>query len=159
MTRQAHQPVTVLELASQGGHLRLQLAVRGGGLVVIAVPVGEVAGYLLPHVHALHGHAQGCRGRTDVHVDLLLRCCRLLGSGSQRLVVRDGEAPAFWLEVETASGDRAHLDLGVLDAVVLLASRRVPVALEAPAAGCPAPSGVKAGDWDAALQALLQDGS
>ncbi|WP_370326831.1 hypothetical protein [Euzebya sp.] len=150
-------PATVLTLASHGRQLRLHLDVVGAPPCELDLEVPAAAGHALAHIHALHGHTTGCRGQVDVHVDLLLRCCRLLGGGQPRLLVRGGTAPAFWLEVTTPAGEQAHVDVGTLDAVVLLASRRVPVGVQVGAE--PVDAGqVESEDWDAALRRLLDDG-
>lgn len=151
MTPTSTLPATVRELASHGPTVRLELAVEGGGPVVLTLVLPGGAGRALPHIHALHGHVDGCAGRSDVHIDLLLRCCRVLGGDARRVIVRATGEPAFWLEVEGGDGDVRHLDVGVLDAVVLLASRRLPVGVEVRRAPVE-------GDWDVALRRLLDEG-
>jgi hypothetical protein len=150
--RPAIVPATVIELSSEGGcvqvGLRVDDGVEEGEEVSLSIAVADAAGRALPHIHALHGHSTGCRGRIDVHVDLLLRCCAALGSTGPTLVVRRGETPAFWLQLPSADGAAAHVDVGVLDALVLLASRRVPVVVES------LPTDI---DWDAALRSLQAD--
>lgn len=141
------RPASINELTTDGGRLRIVLNMDDEGPRVVDVRVSEPDRYALPHVHALHGHSNGCPGRADLQVDLLLRTCEALGSPRPTIVVRPNPEPAFWLRVQGADSTR-DLPLGVLDAIVLLASRRVSVAAD-----------VGRVDWDEALRDLLSDGS
>lgn len=136
-------PADLTQLAAGHGKVRLELHVRDQDAVVMHVDVPPAVARALPHIHALHGHVDSCAAAPDVSVDLLIRCCHLLGGSPQMVIVRPGPTVGFWLRV-AADGQVTDIDLGLLDAVVLLASRRLPIAVELPET-----------DWDRALRRLV----
>jgi hypothetical protein len=99
------------------------------GVVAVEVALSAPTSHALAHVHALHGHAHGCDSAQDVHVGLLLRAIGALGGRAQCIVIRAGRHPAFWLCLRRGAAVY-RLDLGILDAICLLACQRVPVEVE-----------------------------
>ncbi len=131
------------QLAAGHGQIRLELDLRSTDPMVVQFPVPEQVAKALPHLHALHGHIGGCSSAPDVHVDLLIRCCHSLGGSPQMVIVRPGPSVGFWLRI-VGEGGVTDVDLGLLDAVALLASRRLPIAVELPET-----------DWDDELRRLV----
>lgn len=140
-TRRAE--VATLVGTPRGVELRLLV---DGRVLDVDVPLEPATARALPHVYALHGHAPGCPCCPDVHIELLLRAVSRIGGQADSIVVRGGEHPAFWLRLAGPRG-MAEVELGVLDAVSLLASRRLPVQVE--------DGGDR--DWDDALRALTDE--
>lgn len=116
--------------------------------VPVTVALQPSTAHALRHLYALHAHADGCRPSppTQLHVDLLLRALRSVGSRPICVLVRPGPYPAFWLQLTGAHGIQ-DLHLDVLDAACLLMSRKIAIQL------LPA----RPEDWDEALQRLLAD--
>lgn len=92
----------------------------------------------------LHGHQPGCAARMDVHVGLLLRCVSALGGPTPTVIIQTGPPPRFHLRLASPGGIR-QLPLGLLDAVCLVVSGRLPIRLTGPPGD----------DWDRALRRLL----
>lgn len=75
---------------------------------------------------ALHEHDTHPYPTRALHVDLLVRALRAGGDWQPQVVVRPGPHPAFWLRM-VVGDDAREVDVGVLDAIVLLVANRVPV--------------------------------
>lgn len=84
----------------------------------------------LPHFTALFGHDARCPGRADVLRGALERIAGALGAPRPVVVIRLGDAPAFWLRL-VGTPDGREVELGVLDTVALLLGDRVGLAIEA----------------------------
>lgn len=138
-------PARLLELyrGERALHILLQVDDRPVEVHVDLVPRTQAA---LPLVFALLGHQPGCKGGLDVAIGLLLRTAVALGGDFACVVVRPAPTPAFWLRLVTSDGPR-ELDIDVLDAFVLLVSRRLPIEVTRD----------QATDWDDALTRLLDD--
>lgn len=136
-------PAELRELGGSEHTLLIVLDVAGHAREV-AVEVSPDTLCALRHLSALHCHQAPCPTAFDVGVPLLLRTIAGLGAGTVSIVIRDRPTPAFWLRILT-TGEPRELDLGVLDAFMLLLSRRVPVELATS----------DDADWDAELFRLL----
>jgi hypothetical protein len=133
-------------------HTEVELLFRSGSEhVTVTFPVTPASRHALLHLTALHGHAPGCTAAPAVYVDLLLRCLEATQRPATSVVVRPGPHPGCWLRL---SGPHpVELDLNILDAFCLLASRRIPIQLrrdDQPPTGA-APTT----DWDSVLRQLL----
>lgn len=148
------QSAQLAELVPCGRSVELRL-LTDEGVEHVIVPLPQAAAAALPHVWALCAGSGGCArrdgGRCPLQHDgamsgLLLRTVAALGGRADCVVVRSGDDPAFRLRVVAAGGEVQELDLGVLDAVGLLAGGHLPLELERVAAGA----------WEAALRGLLE---
>jgi len=83
----------------------------------------------IPHVNAIWGHDGGVVWHDDVVRGMLRRAITALGYGPPVVVIRPGDAPAFWLQIER-DGRTRDLGLGVLDAVAQLIGDRLDVVVE-----------------------------
>lgn len=143
------------EMVPCGRSVELRLLTVDGVEHVI-VPLPQAAAAALPHVWALCADRGGCAGlggtcplqHDGAASGLLLRTVAALGGRADCLVVRSGDDPAFRLRIVGGDSTVRELDLGVLDAIGLLAGGHLPLEVER----------VEDGGWEAALRGLL-DGS
>lgn len=141
------------EMVPCGRSVELRLLTVDGVEHVI-VPLPQAAAAALPHVWALCADRGGCAragGTCPLQHDgatsgLLLRTVAALGGRADSLVIRSGDDPAFRLRIVAGDGAAQELDLGVLDAVGLLAGGHLPVEVER----------VEDRGWEAALRGLLE---
>lgn len=143
------------EMVPCGRSVELRL-LTAEGVEHVIVPLPQAAAAALPHVWALCADRGGCTragGACPLQHDgaasgLLLRTVDALGARADCVVVRSGDEPAFRLRIVAVDGDVTELDLGVLDAIGLLADGHLPLQVER----------VEDRGWEAALRGLL-DGS
>jgi hypothetical protein len=98
---------------------------------------------LLSALHERDPHPHATRA---LHVDLLVRALEAGGQWRPHVVVRPGPTPAFWLRMERSPDEAREVDLGTLDAIVLLLANRVPVMIT-----------TDHDPWDAALDRLREE--
>lgn len=153
MSASRTEPAQLAELVPCGRSVELRL-LTADGVEHVIVPLPQAAAAVLPHVWALCASSGGCAregGRCPLQHDgaasgLLLRAVAALGGRADCVVVRSGDDPAFRLRVVAGDGAVQELDLGVLDAVGLLADGHLPLEVER----------VEERGWEAALRGLLE---
>lgn len=139
-------PARLTDVFLRGRILALLFRTADGRHPAVEVPLDPARAGAVRCLCWLHGHRSGCRARSDVHVGLLLQCIGALGGGGATVVVQPRPLPRFHLRMDR-DGEVRLVELGTLDALCLLLSKRIPVRLAGPPGG----------DWDAALRRLLDE--
>lgn len=153
MSASRTEAAQLAELVPCGRSVELRL-LTADGVEHVIVPLPQAAAAALPHVWALCAGSGGCAraGRQcplqhdGAASGLLLRTVEALGGRADCVVVRSGDDPAFRLRVVAGDGAVRELDLGVLDAVGLLAGGHLPLEVER----------VEERGWESALRGLLE---
>ncbi|MGH8930283.1 MAG: hypothetical protein ACRDZO_06525 [Egibacteraceae bacterium] len=126
----SHRTVSaiVAELGARPGVVQMKF-LTPEGVVAVELAVSGPESHALAHIHALMSHSPGCRASPDVYVGLLLRTIGVLDGRPECVVVRGRCRPTFLLRLRR-DAQVWEVDLGILDAVCLLACQRVPVEVE-----------------------------